>query len=737
MLRWTAALIFACWSFLSAIHVQAQQPADTGEKIAPPVLTTISWAPDGKRFVCIAEKAAGYEIHVANLRTNSLAPIVRSRDPLAAAAFSPDGVRIAYIRVPRNTDYLAEVRVVNSNGTDDRAITQGKNRAGLVIETSLCWHPSGSRVLFGTWCDVRSSDAFGLYIADIQGRETRRINPADEEAFHPRCSPDGSRIMYLGRTGGPAALVSIAPDASERNVIVHDIHRGSGLVSGSSAPAWAPDGNLFAFVEQRPGSDVTSVWISALQGRVPHEVSPQWQPAASPSWSGNSRYVSFQCGGSHTPASVWIGDASSLRAKPALDDKLFNVAPAYSPANDRIAVRTFYLKDAKTPEGSLVRIVSRRGKIRTLLDEDPLTIAAMRLRAVPGADTARKLYKQLKRRGHRTGVYKRWMLLAAYYEDTALFRDAAKSYGRAAAVVENKHDKFKAQYAQAKAWAQAGEDRKALDLYFDIAKEMSPAQRAEARAYIDGLEDVSKLKDKLLRGENPALMAQLATAYSRIGCRRQAVKWRCRLIESFPDYPEIEQPIKDLADDCARGVPLGTVSWRALFMAVKSLRNKNKPVPPNLLVFAAEAHVRRGSSDEAITNIIDAIEAGLPETLRDRTASILLDLGDLYLAKDDFPTAAECYKKAIDLSKTATAARGYQGLARAHYRTSNHAQAAQAFGLALDATTHPQTHELAAELIRLCNSRLPPTDLAAYKRALAKAYRISGMTAKAEELEKQ
>jgi len=736
MLRWIAALIFACWSFLSAIHVQAQQPADTSEKIAPPVLTTISWAPDGKRFVCIAEKAGGYEIHVANLRTNSLAPIVRSPDPIAGAAFSPDGVRIAYIRVPQSTDYLAEVRVVNSNGTDDRAITQGKNRPGLVIETSLCWHPNNSQVLFGTWCDVRSSDAFGLYIADIQGRETKRINPVDEEAFHPRCSPDGNRIMYLGRTGGPAALVSIAPDASERNVIVHDIHRGSSLVSSSSAPAWAPDGNLFAFVEQRPGSDVTSVWISALQGRVPREVSPQWLPAGSPSWSGNSRYVSFQCGGSHTPASVWVADASSLRAKPALDDKLFNVAPAYSPANDRIAVRTFYLKDAKMPEGSLVRIVSRNGWIRTLLAEDPLIIAAMRLRAMPGPDTARELHKQLKRRGHRTGVYKRWMLLAAHYEDTALFRDAAKSYGRAAAVVENKDDKFKAQYAQAKAWAQAGEDRKALDLYFDIAKQMSPAQRAQARAYIDGLEDVSKLKAKLLRGESPELMAQLAAAYSRIGCRRQAIKWRCRLIEGFPDYPEIEQPIKDLADDCGF-VPIGTVSWRALFMAVKSLRNKKKPVPPNLLIYAAEAHIRRGSSDEAISNIIGAIEAGLPETLRDRTASILLDLGDLYLKKDDFPTAAECYKKAIDLSKTAAAARGYLGLARAQYRTSNHAQAAQAFALALDATTHPQTQEVAAELIRLCNRRLHPTDLAAYKQVLAKAYRISGMTAKAEQLEKQ
>ena len=172
-------------------------------------------------------------------------------------------------------------------------------------------------------------------------------------------------------------------------------------------------------------------------------------------------------------------------------------------------------------------------------------------------------------------------------------------------------------------------------------------------------------------------------------------------------------------------------------MAVKSLESKKKPIPPNLLIYAADVHIRRGSPDKAITNIIGAIEAGLPETLRERTALILLDLGDMYLARNDFPTAAECYKKAIDLSKTAAAPRGYPGLAKAYWRAGNHAKAAQTFELALDATNNPQTQQVATELIRLCSSRLHPTDLAAYKRALAKAYRISGMAEKAEQLEKQ
>jgi hypothetical protein len=121
------------------------------------------------------------------------------------------------------------------------------------------------------------------------GEITRVASIVDDRAlnFHPRPSPDGSRIAFDSDRDGMRAVFVAAADGS-----------GVTRISGpgyAAVPSWSPDGTRLAFVRAEPSAPkVWNIWTAApdgsqLQRRTHHRVGQAWGA----SWFPDGRRIAY------------------------------------------------------------------------------------------------------------------------------------------------------------------------------------------------------------------------------------------------------------------------------------------------------------------------------------------------------------------------------------------------------------------------------------------------------------
>jgi Tol biopolymer transport system component len=105
--------------------------------------------------------------------------------------------------------------------------------------------------------------------------------------FHPRPSPDGSRIAFDSDRDGTRGVFVAAADGS-------DVVRVSGP-GYAAVPSWSPDGTRLAFVRAEANAPrVWNLWTAApdgsqLQRRTHHSVGQAWGA----SWFPDGRHVAY------------------------------------------------------------------------------------------------------------------------------------------------------------------------------------------------------------------------------------------------------------------------------------------------------------------------------------------------------------------------------------------------------------------------------------------------------------
>ncbi len=207
-----------------------------------------SFSPDGSMvaYACCGSAPGPYVIDASGGDPRSLgAPCDLCGEPLPeSAAWSPDGSRIAFIDFSEDSPIYGHhaygLSFVNPDGTGLR-----KELAHLPAEAGgLVWSPDGSRLAF--WMTGKGFNSLAqIYVINADGSGLRRIT-AEEDNRWPTWSPDGSRIAFVrGRQ-----LFSVAPDGS-RGAYVRgrelftmapdgsDVRRVEG-VNPDGAIAWNP-----------------------------------------------------------------------------------------------------------------------------------------------------------------------------------------------------------------------------------------------------------------------------------------------------------------------------------------------------------------------------------------------------------------------------------------------------------------------------------------------------------------
>lgn len=189
--------------------------------------------------------------------------------PVAAfvydVAVSPDGGQALY-SLSNGIGFGSETWLGAENAKNASQLLLAPNHIIALAQFS----PDGSKIAFIKMPDSQEPYPAGeLWLMDSDGRNAFLAATTDAgRGYPPVWSPDGTKIAFVGRND-PA-------DSSSVNLSIYDLAAQS-LITESylliTAPAWSPDGAFLAFTARE--SDTITVWQYELAARRAEKIFDQ------------------------------------------------------------------------------------------------------------------------------------------------------------------------------------------------------------------------------------------------------------------------------------------------------------------------------------------------------------------------------------------------------------------------------------------------------------------------------
>jgi Tol biopolymer transport system component len=275
----------------------------------------VDWSPDGETLGVVdrpspRDASAIYLLSIATGDRRKLTTPPSAGGGDRNPAFSPDGLRIAFVRWwegPVNDLYVTSVE-----GGDLQRLAR---HAGRIHD--LDWTADGSAVVFAALWRGES----GLWTVSSSGGQPSRLG-FGENADSVSISTKGSRLVYsqrlsdvnIWRAGGPASSGGVPPTrliASTRD---------------DWSPQYSPDGSRIAFASARSGSQ--QIWICDADGSNCSQLTDA-ELASSPAWSPDGTHIAFG-GQAGETVDVWTADVSRAVSQRLTDTQSFDFPESWS-----------------------------------------------------------------------------------------------------------------------------------------------------------------------------------------------------------------------------------------------------------------------------------------------------------------------------------------------------------------------------------------------------------------------
>jgi TolB protein len=219
-----------------------------------------SLSPDGTRIVFDSNRlrAEGEpfntsDLFVMNADGSQQTSLVRG----SSATWSPDGQKIAFHASASGTgkpiNFLpgaattdSDIFVMNMNDfLKKRARPANITNNPAAIDDDPDWSPKGQKIIFTSHAVTDNTDnhiTAEIYVIDADGRSkpTRLTNNTEEERA-PSWSPDGKRIVFCCRRGGPDLEICVMNADGTGQVQLTE------NAIGDLTPSWSPDGKKIVF----------------------------------------------------------------------------------------------------------------------------------------------------------------------------------------------------------------------------------------------------------------------------------------------------------------------------------------------------------------------------------------------------------------------------------------------------------------------------------------------------------
>lgn len=202
----------------------------------------------------------------------------RARQP----AWSPDGQRIAYVRMGDNS---SDIWVMNADGSGARALTKfsSANIKANHWAFDPAWSPEGGRIAY---LSEQASFDLALWVMDADGSNPRQIAVLDAYTGGvgaPSWAPDNTRMAYAAYRNGVPQIWSMLFRTGEWTQL-------SKNAGGAYDAAWSPTGTHIAYTARDNGKN--DIWVMAEDGSIPTKVTTTGFCRA-PAWSADGTTLAY------------------------------------------------------------------------------------------------------------------------------------------------------------------------------------------------------------------------------------------------------------------------------------------------------------------------------------------------------------------------------------------------------------------------------------------------------------
>lgn len=193
---------------------------------------------------------AGSSIWIARTDGTGAHRITEEGVDASAAAWSPDGTRIAFSAGSANVEPDIHIATVTATGlADERILTPDRG-----YDWGPSWSPDGSQVAYVS--DMSGND--DVWVIGVDGRTgARQLTDAPGGDWVPVFAPDGSRIVFVSDRTGQPDVWSMGLDGSDLRNLTNQLWH----VDGQWSVAFSPDGTRLAYASASFQDPVNSGWV--------------------------------------------------------------------------------------------------------------------------------------------------------------------------------------------------------------------------------------------------------------------------------------------------------------------------------------------------------------------------------------------------------------------------------------------------------------------------------------------
>lgn len=218
-----------------------------------------SWSPDGTKILFSStrydpnvnqcEPGADFtcpsDIYVMNADGSNVVRLASDPGPEYAPGWSPDGSRIAFVKLANDVGYTA-IFTMKPDGTDVRQVSSADRGSDFAPS----WSPDGTQLVFAS---IREED-WGIWIVNADGSDEHLTLGGTGAGYvdDPVWSPDGTLIAFMGNL--------TVDDYSPDNALYVMRPDGTGVTPLADAPTYGVAGDI--------------AWQPLVAGSPPVEPSP-------------------------------------------------------------------------------------------------------------------------------------------------------------------------------------------------------------------------------------------------------------------------------------------------------------------------------------------------------------------------------------------------------------------------------------------------------------------------------